>query len=74
MLYMLKELDSKGRIFQDDDTTEYFSAADYGSDDAAKAAAMDAYNWRVRQTDEAWGDGVGKTRWTLLEWGPGPKP
>lgn len=74
MLYMLKELDHKGRIFQDDDTTEYFSDDEYGSDDAAKAAAMDAYNFRVRQTDENWGAGVGETRWTVLAVGPKPQP
>ncbi|QKV98278.1 hypothetical protein HUT19_41920 (plasmid) [Streptomyces sp. NA02950] len=66
-LYILKELDSQGRVFQDDDTTEYFDDTDHNGN--ALDAAMDAYNFRVGQTDEAWGAGVGATRWTLLQVG-----
>ncbi|WP_435058497.1 hypothetical protein [Streptomyces sp. bgisy060] len=67
-LYILKELDSTGRPFRDDDTTSYYADDDYGGD--AYPAAMAGYNREVAQTDLAWGPGSGAKRWTLLKVSP----
>lgn len=64
-LYIIKELDSTGRPFRDDDTTEYFDDSD--DDGTAAQAAMDRYDQLVQQTDAAWGPGSGKNRWTIFK-------